>query len=73
MFKEASELPFTLPWSDVEVAYLREWQEVSGFHPLTCNGGLHWEKHVHDHEVVLTPTPEGLKCPECGRIQTWLP
>lgn len=65
--------PYTIPWTDAEVEALARFQTSGIAHPLTCNGGLPWQEHVHDHEVLLKPTSGGLICPECGRVQTWLP
>jgi hypothetical protein len=65
--------PFTIPWSTAEVDMLNLYQASPWYHPLTCNGGLLPSQHVHNHEVIMEPTAQGLRCPECGRIQTWLP
>ncbi len=61
---------WTIPWTAEEIAVLERWQSDRKIHPFTCNGGLHWKDHRHDHEVKLVPKPEGLVCPECGRVQT---
>lgn len=68
-----SRRPFTPPLSAEEVDLLGVYQASPWVHPLTCNGGVAPMEHVHDHEVILRPTVDGLLCPECGRIQTWVP
>jgi len=49
------------PFTDEEVRILKLWQENDYLHPFTCC----------DH-LTMKPTKEGMKCPKCGRLQTWV-
>lgn len=65
--------PFTVPFTGGELQVLRQWQQNPWTHPLTCNGGLPPSEHVHNEQVVLRPTLDGLVCPACYRVQDWVP
>lgn len=63
--------PWTPPFNWDQIELLQRWQDGEFLmHPYTCNGGMPVNEHRHDHEVLLMPTPHGMRCPECGRIQT---
>lgn len=55
-----------LPWTASQLENLRYHQVSRSMHPYTCGGG----GGPCEGGVVLNPTPNGLVCPRCGRVQT---
>ena len=51
------------PWTFDQVKMLIKRQKNEKMHPYTCSG--------NGHTAELIPTPNGLVCPVCNKIQTW--
>ena len=48
-------------WTDEQVTRIQRWQECSWMHGYTCP--------THGN-ILLTVTPDGFKCSQCGYTQT---
>lgn len=51
------------PFTDQQVMNINNHQKCSYLHPLTCTCGDH---------ISLEVTKDGLVCPNCGKVQTWV-
>lgn len=67
MTSDSSEDTSTAPWTAEQAENLRLYQKAGMFHPYTCGGG-----GGPCSGVSMDPTPDGLVCPQCGRVQTWV-
>lgn len=61
------------PWPMWVVDALDEWQACGWAHQLTCAGGNDGQTCASGQQVTMRPTKDGLVCPECGRVQDWVP
>jgi hypothetical protein len=63
------------PWTDEEVAILKERQNNDNMHPYTCMSGNentpNCERANQTGEGLLEPTKDGWVCPCKGYVQNW--
>lgn len=53
-------------WTDDEVVNVWDYQDQEPFHPLTCGGS-----GGPCHGVKMNVDHQGLRCPQCKRLQDW--
>lgn len=54
-------------WTDDQFASVRDYQDAGRWHPYTCGGG-----GGPCSGVSLEIRPDGMHCPSCERVQTWV-
>jgi len=55
------------PFNENQIKNIKEYQQNSNFHPFTC-----LYRGSHKGEGILSPTKDGMICPECNYIQDWV-
>jgi len=51
------------PFRKDQIDSINAYQESGVFHPFTC---------ANDCQEILIAQESGMKCPSCGRVQTWV-